>query len=76
MQGARPLAVFGAPERENSREGTVMPNQLLIFGFGVGAIGLAMFATLAATLFTVEQRTVAMIQRHGRFLREAGPGFH
>jgi regulator of protease activity HflC (stomatin/prohibitin superfamily) len=68
--------VFGAREREDNMEGTVMPNESLIFGFGVGAIGLAVFATLAATFFTVEQRTVAMIQRLGRFLREAGPGFH
>ena len=26
--------------------------------------------------FTVEQRTVAMVQRFGKFVREAGPGFH
>jgi regulator of protease activity HflC (stomatin/prohibitin superfamily) len=38
-----------------------------------GASGLAVIAV--ATFFTVEQRTTAIVQRLGRFLREAGPGF-
>jgi hypothetical protein len=31
-------------------------------------------AFLAASLFTVEQQSVAIVQRLGRFVREAGPG--
>ena len=39
-----------------------------------GAIGLAVIVMLGATFFTVEQRTAAIVQRLGRFVREAGPG--
>jgi regulator of protease activity HflC (stomatin/prohibitin superfamily) len=31
---------------------------------------------LAGSLYTVEQRTVAIIQRLGKFIRESGPGIH
>jgi regulator of protease activity HflC (stomatin/prohibitin superfamily) len=31
---------------------------------------------IMAACFTVEQRTVAIVQRLGKFVREAGPGFH
>jgi regulator of protease activity HflC (stomatin/prohibitin superfamily) len=41
-----------------------------------GAAGLALITLLLATLFTVEQRTVAIVQRLGKFVREAGPGLH
>ena len=34
------------------------------------------FAILSAAFFTVEQRTAAIVQRLGKFLREAGPGLH
>ncbi len=48
--------------------------------FGAGLIGLfiAIFAVflLANTFFTVNQQTTAVVQRLGRFLREAGPGLH
>lgn len=33
-------------------------------------------AILRMTLFTVEQRTTALVQRLGKFTREAGPGLH
>lgn len=36
----------------------------------------ALFVLLAASLYTVEQRTVAIVQRLGKFIREAGPGIH
>lgn len=39
-------------------------------------LGLAVLALAFAALFTVEQRTVAVVQRLGKFLREAGPGLH
>jgi regulator of protease activity HflC (stomatin/prohibitin superfamily) len=48
--------------------------QLLLIIGGGGAVLL--FAFLAASLYTVEQQTVAIVQRLGRFHREAGPGIH
>jgi len=51
-----------------------MGNELLLLG--AGALALAVITTLVATFFTVEQRTTAMIQRLGKFVREAGPGLH
>jgi regulator of protease activity HflC (stomatin/prohibitin superfamily) len=50
--------------------------------YAVIALGIAAFAALAtvaalmATFFTVEQRTAAIVQRFGRFVREAGPGLN
>jgi regulator of protease activity HflC (stomatin/prohibitin superfamily) len=49
-------------------------SQVLIFV--AVAVGLAVIATLVATFFTVEQRTTAIVQRLGKFVREAGPGLH
>jgi regulator of protease activity HflC (stomatin/prohibitin superfamily) len=51
-----------------------MIDQLLWIFLGGGA--LLVVILLAASLFTVEQQTVAMVQRLGRFHREAGPGIH
>ena len=42
----------------------------------LGAAALAVIATLVFTFFTVEQRTVAIVQRLGKFVREAGPGLN
>jgi regulator of protease activity HflC (stomatin/prohibitin superfamily) len=53
-----------------------MQSQTLILVLVAGGLLLAAIALLAATLFTVEQRTIAIVQRLGRFLREAGPGLH
>ena len=48
--------------------------------FGIGLIGIfiAIFVIflLANTFFTVNQQTTAVVQRLGKFLREAGPGLH
>lgn len=41
---------------------------------GGGAVGV--IALLAASLYTVEQRTAAVIQRLGKFVHEVGPGIH
>ena len=41
-----------------------------------GGGALLVLAVLAASIYTVEQQTVAMVQRLGRFHREAGPGIH
>jgi regulator of protease activity HflC (stomatin/prohibitin superfamily) len=41
---------------------------------GGGALGF--LALIAASLYTVEQRTSAVIQRLGKFVKEVGPGLH
>jgi regulator of protease activity HflC (stomatin/prohibitin superfamily) len=53
-----------------------MQTQTLVLVLVAGGLLLAAIALLAATLFTVEQRTTAVVQRLGRFRREAGPGLH
>lgn len=40
----------------------------------LAATGLALVALVGATFFTVERRTAAIVQRLGRFTREAGAG--
>jgi regulator of protease activity HflC (stomatin/prohibitin superfamily) len=49
-------------------------NELFWVIAGGGAV--LVLAVLAASLYTVEQQTVAIVQRLGRFHREAGPGIH
>ena len=49
-----------------------MTTQNLVILFVAGTLGLALIALLTATFFTVEQRTTAIVQRLGKFLREAG----
>jgi len=46
---------------------------VILFAAVLGAAGLLV---LRATFFTVEQRTTAIVQRLGKFQREAGPGLH
>jgi regulator of protease activity HflC (stomatin/prohibitin superfamily) len=41
-----------------------------------GALGLAMIVLVTNTFFTVNQRTTAIVQRLGKFVREVGPGIH
>lgn len=41
----------------------------------LGLLALSAIAVLLDAFFTVEQRTTAIIQRFGKFVREAGPGF-
>src|SRR5688500_11612723 len=48
--------------------------ELYVVLAGGGAVLL--FVLIAASVYTVEQQTVALIQRFGRFVRETGPGFH
>jgi regulator of protease activity HflC (stomatin/prohibitin superfamily) len=40
------------------------------------ALLIAAVAALVSTFFTVEQRTTAIVQRLGKFVREAGPGLN
>jgi regulator of protease activity HflC (stomatin/prohibitin superfamily) len=51
-----------------------MEPQLLTYLFGAGVLAIAMIAIFRATFFTVQQRTTAIVQRFGKFMREAGPG--
>lgn len=50
--------------------------QLPLVLYAAGVFALAVIVLLTASLFTVEQRTVAIVQRLGRFLREARPGLN
>jgi regulator of protease activity HflC (stomatin/prohibitin superfamily) len=51
-----------------------MENQMMWIVLGGGALALIVF--LSAALFTVEQQSIAIVQRFGKFHREAGPGMH
>jgi regulator of protease activity HflC (stomatin/prohibitin superfamily) len=42
--------------------------------FAVVVLGFATISVFVAAFFTVEQRTTAIVQRLGKFVREAGPG--
>ena len=57
-----------------------MPENVPIYavvGIAVAAILLiAVIAALMSTFFTVQQRTTALVQRLGKFVREAGPGLN
>jgi regulator of protease activity HflC (stomatin/prohibitin superfamily) len=53
-----------------------MPTETLVLVVLTGALGLAVVTMLASTFFTVQQRTSVIVQRLGKFLREAGPGLH
>jgi regulator of protease activity HflC (stomatin/prohibitin superfamily) len=48
--------------------------QQAVFWTVLGGSGFVLLILLATSLFTVEQRTVAMVQRFGKFVREATPG--
>jgi regulator of protease activity HflC (stomatin/prohibitin superfamily) len=49
-------------------------NEQMLWVLGGGAALLVTF--LALSLYTVEQRTAAVIQRLGKFVKETGPGIH
>lgn len=51
------------------------PEALILISVA-SALAFAGIAALVATFFTVEQRTTAIVQRLGKFVREAGPGLH
>lgn len=57
-----------------------MPENLPIYA--TASLAIAVIAVIAAvtvllfTFFTVEQRTTAIVQRLGKFVREAGPGLN
>jgi regulator of protease activity HflC (stomatin/prohibitin superfamily) len=55
-------------------EGDLMETQMVTYLFGAGVLAIAMVAVFRATFFTVQQRTTAIVQRLGKFMREAGPG--
>lgn len=51
-----------------------METQLETFIIVAAVLAFAVGSLLIAMFFTVEQRTVAIVQRLGKFVREAGPG--
>ncbi len=53
-----------------------METGLMTFIFSAGVLMVATIVVLRATIFTVQQRSTAIVQRLGKFLREAGPGIH
>jgi regulator of protease activity HflC (stomatin/prohibitin superfamily) len=53
-----------------------MPIENLVLTFGAVVLGITTIVLLIATFFTVEQRTTAIVQRLGKFMREVGPGIH
>ena len=52
-----------------------MPSEFMLYIIWFAGLALVSVTLLSATFFTVEQRTVALVQRFGKFAREAGPGF-
>lgn len=52
-----------------------MNNQQILWTV-LGGSGAVLLALLAASFFTVEQRTAAVVQRLGKFVKEVGPGLH
>lgn len=53
-----------------------METQILTYVLGAAVVTIGAAALLVSVFFTVEQRTIAIVQRLGKFLREAGPGVH
>ena len=54
-----------------------MENELMPYIMGASVLlGLASIAVFVATFFRVQQRPIAVVQRLGKFVREAGPGIH
>src|SRR4030095_13769004 len=69
-RAARPLRVV------TSKKGASMSTQTLVLVWVAGAFAFAVLVMLGTAFFTVDQRTAAIVQRLGRFVREAGPGLH
>jgi regulator of protease activity HflC (stomatin/prohibitin superfamily) len=53
-----------------------MDSALMTYIPGAALLLVAAIVVLRTTVFTVQQRTTAIVQRLGKFLREAGPGIH
>ncbi len=53
-----------------------METQSVTYVLGAAVLTVAAIALLVSVFFTVEQRTTAIVQRLGKFMREAGPGIH
>jgi len=53
-----------------------MPTQTVMLLLVASVFGIALLAIVSGTFFTVEQRSTAIVQRLGKFLREAGPGLN
>ncbi len=53
-----------------------MPNDALVLLTFAAGLALGLAALFGAAVFTVDQRTAVIVQRFGKFLKEAGPGLH
>ena len=69
VQTAKPVK----KARTHTQKGDNMQFDLMTI-FVLSALIFTMFSAFATMFFTVEQRTTAIVQRLGKFLREAGPG--
>jgi len=67
------ISADGDPAASNLEE-RIMKNEVMWTVLGGGAV--VVIAILAASFYTVEQRTSAVIQRLGKFAKEVGPGLH
>lgn len=50
--------------------------ELTFIWIALGIVALVALALLGATFFMVQQRTATIVQRFGKFIREAGPGLN
>ena len=71
---ATPSVRTSKSEGNSARGEDFMNTQLVTHLFGAGALAILLVAILQTTFFTVQQRTTAIVQRLGKFMREAGPG--
>jgi len=53
-----------------------MATPVQVFLFVVSGLGFALIMMIVDAFFTVDQRTAVIVQRLGKFHREAGPGLH
>ena len=53
-----------------------METLMFTYLFGAGVVVIAIIMMLRGAIFTVEQRTSAIVQRLGKFIREVEPGIH
>lgn len=49
---------------------------LVVMLLTLGLVFIVTIVAVISTFFTVEQRTTAIVQRLGHFIREAGPGLN
>lgn len=68
------LRSTGALRRSHIPRKTKMSIASIVLLSVAGVSGILLLITLFKTFFTVEQQTVSIVERFGKFQREAGPG--